>query len=80
VCNPVAIDTKFKPHVCGECGGCIDLRHPDGDFLAIKRDGILVFMPVPTYLYVPKCGYCGEVFLGYTEGRKIAHILGGELT
>lgn len=74
-----ATPSTFRPYICGECGGQIDLRHPDGDFINLKRGGQRIFVPIPTYLLVPKCGYCGEVFLGETEGQKIAQTLGGEL-
>lgn len=70
-------DDSFQPFTCGECGSIVDMRHPTDDFLIMRLQGFEYQIVIPEHLLIPKCSYCGTVYLGYSQAEALAIQMGG---
>lgn len=69
----------MKNFTCGECGGTVGLMKPVDDFRLIRKDGLVIFAPIPQHILIPKCNYCSETYFGQTDADRICTAMGGEL-
>ena len=70
---------NFQPFVCGECGDIVSLQSPKDDFLVMRLNGHIFQVVIPEHLEIPKCGYCGTVYLSYSRAEELAKNMGGSL-
>ena len=70
---------NFQPFVCGECGDIVSLQSPKDDFLVMRLNGHIFQVVIPEHLLIPRCSYCGTVYLGNARAAALAQAMGGTL-
>jgi hypothetical protein len=70
---------NFQPFVCGECGDIVSLQPPKDDFLVMRLNGYIFQVVIPEHLVIPRCSYCGTVYLSYSRAEELAKNMGGTL-